>query len=366
MSRLQMQQSKERAAQAKRMQRDRYRPVGMDETFDLTKETPSFVTVPTGVDGCRFNRDTLELEILRGKEVVESIGGDALSFDGRLGAIKASVAPNQKNEFMRQLKAAKEALGKRLSDHDWFQRIKPEVRALREFHGFGLQCPNKSHTRDLLDDLAIGRVASTDDLLAQIRGGFSEAPPMPFMIEHDWAAAFQGADDVADGEIRLPYDGAMFEFRISGMVVLLYTREAAPWIMFIKLSEGWIAGPSVPTSPEAPTNFQHNLDEQIRAICIALDAGVAIRDTVRADEKLNRAREKRGKPPLHDYHVIRLARRDRAAPLPASDDDERKHRSPRLHFVRGHWRHYDAHKTWINWHLRGDPDLGFIDKHYRL
>lgn len=37
-----------------------------------------------------------------------------------------------------------------------------------------------------------------------------------------------------------------------------------------------------------------------------------------------------------------------------------------MHFVRGHWRHYEVSKTWIRWHLRGDPDLGFIDKEYRL
>ena len=38
----------------------------------------------------------------------------------------------------------------------------------------------------------------------------------------------------------------------------------------------------------------------------------------------------------------------------------------RLHFVRGHWRRYEEHKTWIRWRLRGDPDLGFIDKSYRI
>ena len=361
-----MQQSKERAEHARKAKRDRYRPVGMDETIDLRKETPKLFTVPKGVTGCRFNRETLELEILRGDEVVESIGGDALHFDGRLGAIKSCIAPKQKAEFMRQLKAAKEALGKRLADHDWFQRIKPEVRALRDFDGFGLQRPEKSYTRDLIDALAAGRIASTDAVLEQIRSGFKEAPPMPFIVEHDWAAAFKGAEDFDDGEIRLPYDGALFEFRINDMIVLLYTRETAPWIMFVKLSEGWIAGPSEPCGPDQPTRFQHNLDEQVRAICIALDAEVAEKETVRADAKLNRAREKRGKPPLLDYHVIRLSRRERAAPLPRDDDGERKHRSPRLHFVRGHWRHYDSHKTWIKWHLRGDPDLGFIDKHYRL
>jgi hypothetical protein len=30
------------------------------------------------------------------------------------------------------------------------------------------------------------------------------------------------------------------------------------------------------------------------------------------------------------------------------------------------WRHFVSHKTWIKWTLVGDPDLGFIDKEYRL
>ena len=42
------------------------------------------------------------------------------------------------------------------------------------------------------------------------------------------------------------------------------------------------------------------------------------------------------------------------------------HRSPRLHFRRGHWRHYEDHKTWIRWQMVGNPDLGFVEKQYRL
>lgn len=62
---------------------------------------------------------------------------------------------------------------------------------------------------------------------------------------------------------------------------------------------------------------------------------------------------------------VRLARRTRASAFPADHVGEER-RSPRLHFVRGHWRRYANHKTWLKWFLRGDPDLGFIDKHYRL
>jgi hypothetical protein len=44
---------------------------------------------------------------------------------------------------------------------------------------------------------------------------------------------------------------------------------------------------------------------------------------------------------------------------------EKRH-SPRLHFRRGHHRHYENYKLWIKWQLVGNPDIGFIDKDYKL
>jgi hypothetical protein len=104
----------------------------------------------------------------------------------------------------------------------------------------------------------------------------------------------------------------------------------------------------------------------IKAACISLEAKVAEIEVVRAPHKLNAARERRGKLPISDYHIINLARRQQVEPLPLEHKLEAHPRSPRLHFRRGHWRHFVNHKTWINWTLVGDPDLGFIDKHYRL
>ena len=105
------------------------------------------------------------------------------------------------------------------------------------------------------------------------------------------------------------------------------------------------------------------LASQIRAMCIALDAEVAVSSIVRAPHRLNAARVDRGRLPIFDYHVVSLAKRTRPEALA---DTECEGRHPRLHWVRGHWRHYTNVKTWIRWHLRGDPDLGFIEKHYRL
>jgi hypothetical protein len=105
--------------------------------------------------------------------------------------------------------------------------------------------------------------------------------------------------------------------------------------------------------------------QQIKACCIALDAEVAVTEPMRAPYKLNQAREKRGRPKLFDYNVVKLGSRTRSARFENEDPDREKIRK-RLHFRRGHWRHYESHKTWIRWTLVGDPDLGFIDKHYTL
>ena len=101
---------------------------------------------------------------------------------------------------------------------------------------------------------------------------------------------------------------------------------------------------------------------QIRAICIALDAEVAEHEVVRAPTKLNRKREKAGKVPIPDHYVVDLSRRHRISNSSTSGEGSKK----RLHFRRGHWRHYDGFKTWVRWCLVGNPDLGFVSKDYSI
>ncbi len=103
---------------------------------------------------------------------------------------------------------------------------------------------------------------------------------------------------------------------------------------------------------------------QIRALSIALDAEVAIKEVTRAPNKLNRVREKAERVPVPNHYVVSLAKRSRAAPMAVSHEGE--HGKRRLHFRRGHWRHFETHKTWIRWMLVGNPDLGFVDKEYRV
>lgn len=205
-----------------------------------------------------------------------------------------------------------------------------------------------------------------------------------FVVEHDWSKAFDGATDFANGEIRLPYENCAFDLRISGrrVIALMTTDPDANDILMqvmVRGSRYWMLDDDIcrhtngvwmpigaGRSPE--TNKLQGLAEfiggQVRAITIALDAEVAETEVIRVPEKLARAREKAGKAPLKPYHVVSLCKRSRAAPAPTTGEGE--HGRKRLHFRRGHWRHYEAHKTWIRWMLVGDPDLGFVEKEYRL
>lgn len=203
------------------------------------------------------------------------------------------------------------------------------------------------------------------------------------VVQHDWAAAFANAQDFAEGgEFRMPYDETIFEFRISGARVIscVATHDDAAngpssCITCIETPVGWaMAGYYNLTHGKWVSAKGHDADPimalvgaQIRAIAITLEAEVAVTEVMRAPHKLNAKRARAGKLPIFDYHVVSLARRARALPLPPAEGEERgTHASPRLHFRRGHWRHFETHKTWIKWMLVGNADLGFVDKHYRL
>src|SRR6185312_473794 len=50
--------------------------------------------------------------------------------------------------------------------------------------------------------------------------------PHVFVVAHDWAAAFDGADAYEDGsEYRLPYEHCAFEMSISGRTCIYLTRQ---------------------------------------------------------------------------------------------------------------------------------------------
>lgn len=183
-----------------------------------------------------------------------------------------------------------------------------------------------------------------------------------FVLKHDWARAFDKAEGLEDG-IKLPYDICAFEYRVGGKTLIAIgvqpdDTSGVRFTAFVESEDYWY-----------PIGNQHTdskivrfLWDQMRAVCIALDAEVATHTVVRASAKLNAKRAKSGKAPLPDYRVVELSRRHRVA----NPTGGHSGRGVRLHFRRGHWRHYDDHRTWIKWMLVGNPDLGFIQKHYSL
>ncbi len=182
-----------------------------------------------------------------------------------------------------------------------------------------------------------------------------------FVVKHDWASAFAKAEDFT-GEFRLPYAQCVFEFRLDGHTSILWAQDhegKQSFTSFIEMRDYWYS----PPTELAKDEFIRFLWDQVRAICIALDAEVATHTVVRAPHKLNEKREKQGKPAVADFHVVDLAKRHRVAnPSGATGIGGHK----RLHFRRGHWRHFETTKTWVRWCLVGDPDLGFIQKSYKL
>lgn len=210
-----------------------------------------------------------------------------------------------------------------------------------------------------------------------------------FVVGHNWAGAISEAEIVGDGagELGLPFPATCFEFMVAGkrtMALIYESPDDAGRMRFspiVKVDDGWailmnyfvsddwkpIAADNAAT--DVVQQFQPLADLLVRnawAICVMLEAKVVEREVVRIDAKLNQTRARRGKLPLHDYHVVAI-RRDRVTPRsPAELDPDRDITRKRWHLVRSHWRQYSDHRTRIDWHSRGDIDLGVIDKHYKL
>lgn len=196
---------------------------------------------------------------------------------------------------------------------------------------------------------------------------------VPFIVKHDWAGALRLQLNVSD-KFRLPYPNCAFEFMVSGRPVIVFADERngptgrPNMTALVQFGKDWLSvnaaqGSQIDCAVKGSEVICF-LDQQVQAICIALSAQVAETEQIRAPEALNKKRLSKGRAPLYDHHVVNLAKRHRSSPSPFPSEQSRS--SPRLHFRRGHWRHYDSHRTWVEWTLVGDPSLGFIDKDYTI
>lgn len=277
------------------------------------------------------------------------------------------------------------------TDEEYKQDVAEVSRRIKE--GIRLEKPQGSslhHFRHYLE----GSNASglTDEMKKFLEYDFQS-----MVIEHDWAQAFTTDDE---GEVPLPFDYVCFEFRVSGLRLLVMMGQGTDGIVGVMctgVNGRWYVNADTFTfingkfasrtsgvldplgDDKIVVNFLQLVGRQIRAVCIMLDAGVADAEREEPSIAINKKRAMNGKTLLKPYHVVRLGKRHRRY---ERGDSVPTGRHNRLHVRRGHWRHYkdggsgrdqytDAEgtlrsKTWINWMLVGQPDLGFVDKEYRL
>lgn len=264
--------------------------------------------------------------------------------------------------------------------------------------GIKLEKPQGSslhHLMQYIEDTNGGQLVAED--LAFIKSNFQI-----MVVEHDWAKAFDGTEGFSDdGEVPMPFDYTCFEFRANGLrfLVLIGLNEAnqnegmfitgihGRWYVnderfkFIngKFSKEALA-PLALFERGLVDSFLETIGAQIRAVCIMLDAGVAEAEEEAPSAAINASRRRSGRTELRPYHVVRLGVKHRRTEARVSGEPSDR-KKPRMHYRRGHWRHFDSgvgqeqytdadgylrSKTYIHWMLVGDPDLGFVDKEYRL
>lgn len=205
-----------------------------------------------------------------------------------------------------------------------------------------------------------------------------------FRVEHDWLKAIRKANEFDNGSFRLPYETSVFEFQVSRKPVvamcLNYGADTAENEIVMQLAVesffGWVLSHNLyrhnggrwevmQGGASIKENKMEHLVElignQIRAACIALDAEVAATTLVR-EGHTGKGRDAK-EHPAYEFYTINIASRSRAEALQSHGATKG---TKRLHFRRGHWRHFSTSKTWVRWCLVGNPELGFIDKQYRL
>lgn len=287
----------------------------------------------------------------------------------------AAKTPEARRDARRKIAAIMGRLKTKLAGADFdIEKARQQAGMLGELVEWAeapasMQNCTESHLHDLRAALRNGRILgeTEDSKPARIYWAVAiKEAPQTFLVQKDWAAAIGTGSEIEGAQFRLPYDQCCFEFRISKRSVLVLARQEGEEILltqFIQIRGHWANLQESRIGGNGKTSSVLQLTtKQIRAACIALDAEVVVSEVVRASSSENRGRLKQGLPPRLSHRVLSLARRNRVPAL----DGAGTHRSPRLHFRRGHWRHFPNHKTWIKWQLIGNPDLGFIDKQYRL
>lgn len=181
-----------------------------------------------------------------------------------------------------------------------------------------------------------------------------------FIINQDLPGIAEHHSFVGNCEIMLPFEVTIFEISIcSSRIICVATQknnESPDYALMLFSNNGSL----VPLDLR-PCLLVDEIRQKIETICIFLDSEVAQKTVIRAPIELNKKRQKTGKEKIKDHYFIDLLKRNKY-----SITGEQRGPGVRLHFRRGHWRHFETHKTWVKWTLVGDKDLGFVEKGYRL
>lgn len=316
-------------------------------------------------DGQSFNQPDLETpwHVPYAKFMVSRKSEDA--------AEALQLIRGRKTELHREMESVQDEITRLDQSLNLRKHFEGWIKWIESYESFRLEAPHQSVWHKVRTAFDAGHIihggTDANGQLARVGAEFDPffvTEPQVFLIEHDWSAAFAKATDFEDGEFPLPFANCAFEFTLSGRRILLLAAEGRIALVS-DIGEGFWFCSAWTTLEDLGNSTRYRMVAQnVRALCIAMDAEIVVSQVVRAPHRLNLAREKQGKKPINDYHIINLAKRSRVTPLPSEGEHEARWH-PRLHFRRGHWRHYDNHKTWIKWMLVGDPDLGFIDKEYR-
>lgn len=174
--------------------------------------------------------------------------------------------------------------------------------------------------------------------------------------------------------LRLPYPVCWFEFQHDGSCTGVLIAENQGYFKlasFCKQKGLWYLDWVGETTALGEKTSCAPTDDVTAALCADTVCGIAVfltalqcvnvRQRVHSpDAKLQKAREKRGKPPLFSFWTLELnGRTESGAPQGGT------HASPRVHLRRGHPRQYAPGKwTWVQPCAVGNRVDGMVHKDY--
>lgn len=176
------------------------------------------------------------------------------------------------------------------------------------------------------------------------------------------------------GAMRLPFDVCWFEFSYASegltLCVLAQTRGATTRAYPVWWDNGtWSVWGTFYEYDAPGWRFSQEGSPREEEIHVLL-CGLCLMSTaaydatiVPAPQKLNAARQKKGKPPLYEHTVVTL----KPWATKGRSDHSRAHASPRLHWRRGHVRRLTSGAfTSVGPCLVGLADRGFVSKDYAV